>query len=64
MLSSPLFEFTDFKWQVQQKDSLHTIIQDIQAIPENLYYEHQQQGRKYMEEYFYPVTKENLDKFL
>jgi hypothetical protein len=60
----PLFEFTDFKWQVQQKDSLHTIIQDIQAIPENLYYEHQQQGRKYMEEYFYPVTKENLDKFL
>ena len=60
----PLFEFSDFKWQVQQKDSLHTIIQDIQAMPANMYYEHQQQGRKYVEQYFFPVTDDNMSKFL
>ena len=60
----PLFEFTDFKWQVQMKDSLQKIIQKIQALPETQYCKHQQQGRKYMEQYFYPVTKENLKKFL
>jgi hypothetical protein len=59
----PLFEFTDFKWQVQQNDSLQTIIQDIQAMPETLYHKNQQQGRKYIKEYFYPVTKENLENF-
>ena len=60
----PLFEFTDFKWQVQAKDSLQTVIQEIQALPETLYCEQQQQGRKYMKEYFYPVKNENLEKFL
>mgnify|MGYP003747369321 FL=1 len=60
----PLFEFTDFKWQVQRKDSLQKIIQKIQALPETQYCKHQQQGRKYMEQYFYPVTKENLEKFI
>jgi len=60
----PLFEFTDFKWQVQATDSLQTVIQEIQALPETLYCEHQQQGRKYMKEYFYPVNNENLENFL
>ena len=60
----PLFDFSDFKWQVQGNDSLKKIIQDIQAMPDNMYYEHQQQGRKYIKEYFHPVTKENLEKFL
>ena len=60
----PLFEFSDFKWKVQRKDSLHTIIQNIQALPETLYCEHQQQGRKYVEQYFFPVTDGNMSKFL
>jgi len=60
----PLFEFTDFKWQVQRKDSLQKIIQKIQALPETQYCKHQQQGRKYMEQYFFPVTDRNMSKFL
>jgi len=60
----PLFEFTDFKWQVQAKDSLQIVIKEIQALPDTLYCEHQQQGKKYMKEYFYPVTKENLKNYL
>ena len=60
----PLFEFTDFKWQVQRKDPLQKIIEKIQALPETLYCEHQQQGRKYMEQYFFPVTDGNMSKFL
>jgi hypothetical protein len=59
----PLFEFTDFKWQVQQKDPLQNIIQDIQKMPETSYQKHQEQGKKYIKEFFYPVTKQNLEKF-
>jgi len=60
----PLFEFTDFKWQVEQKDPLQTVIEEIQALSEAQYCEHQQKGRAYIEQYFHPVTKNNLEKFL
>ena len=60
----PLFEFSDFKWQVQRKDSLKKIIQEIEALPETKYCEHQQKGRKYLEQYFDLVIDENMSKFL
>jgi hypothetical protein len=62
--SDPLFEFSDFKWEVKRKDSLKIIIQEIKALPESKYCEYQQNGRKYMEKYFYPVTDENMSNFL
>ena len=35
---------------------------DIQAMTETQFCEHQKQGRKYVEQYFYPVTDENFNQ--
>ncbi len=60
----PLFEFKDFKWPVCEGVSLRDAIQEIRDMPEAQYAELQVKGRKYVEDYFYPVTSEYLSLFL
>jgi hypothetical protein len=62
--NDPLFEFTNFKWQVNQRDSLRVTIQEIQDLSDIQYSERQQKGRTYVEQYLNPVTEENLAEFL
>ena len=60
----PLFEFIDFKWQVKLGYSLLIAIQKILNLSDIQYGEGQRLGRMYAEQYFYPVTKDNLAAFL
>jgi hypothetical protein len=60
----PLFEFLDFKWQVKLGYSLQVTIQKILNLSDIQYGEGQRLGRMYAEQYFYPVTKDNLAAFL
>ena len=60
----PLFDFIEFKWQVSKESPLNNALNEIQNLPDTRYVELQKRGRKYVEDYFYPVTKDRLSLFL
>jgi len=60
----PLFEFHDFKWTVSKPEELAGAIDAIYALSDEEYYQRQQKGFEFVKNYFYPVTEENMKKFL
>ncbi|MCU0284923.1 MAG: hypothetical protein MUF15_00865 [Acidobacteria bacterium] len=60
----PLFEFHDFKWTVNNPGELAEAIEAIYALNDEEYYERQQKGFAFVKNYFYPVTEENMRRFL
>ena len=60
----PLFEYHDFKWLVSSKDSLISKIEEIYALDEEEFNAKQAKAKSYISRYFYPITQENLRKFI
>jgi hypothetical protein len=60
----PLFSFTDFRWRAESPQDLVKIIDEINALSENEFYERQKKAVAYTEKYFYPVNEESMDIFL
>jgi hypothetical protein len=60
----PLFAFKDFKWQIRKGAPLQTALRDILEMTDERYADRQQRGRRYIENYFHPVTPDNLTFFL
>ena len=60
----PLFDFIEFKWQVSKESPLNNALNEIQNLPDTCFEKYQKRGRKYVEDYFYPVTKDRLSLFL
>jgi len=60
----PLFRCNFLKWSVAEEDSLKEVIEKIYAM-EDIKFELQAiHARKYLREYFRPVTEDNLHKFI
>ena len=62
--NDPLFRCNTLKWTVTDNDSLAEVVESISALDDDNYSQQTQQAREYISRYFFPVTKENLDKFL
>jgi hypothetical protein len=60
----PLFDFDDFKWTVGEPGELAGIIERIYALRDEEYYRRQRKGFDFVSRYFYPVTDENMKKYL
>lgn len=60
----PLFEFKDFKWHVSKERALQNALNEIQNLSDISFIEYQKRGRLYVEDYFFPVTKDRLSFFL
>ena len=62
--NDPLFPCNMLKWTVTDNDSLADVVESISALDDDNYSLQTQKAREYISRYFFPVTKENLDKFL
>ena len=60
----PLFNFSHFKWTVNNSKKLLDTIHYIETIHEEKFQNLQREAKKYSERYIYPVTEENLSHFL
>jgi hypothetical protein len=60
----PLFDFDDFKWKVEKPGDLNGAIGQVYALSDEEYYRQQRKGFEFVSRYFYPVTEENMEKFL
>lgn len=60
----PLFNFDDFKWQADKPDDLPRIFEEINELPEDVFYEKQNKGIQYTKKYLFPVNDNALEKFL
>ena len=60
----PLFGFDDFKWTAGEPEELAGIIERIYALSDEEYSRRQRKGLDFVNRYFYPVTEENMGKFL
>jgi len=59
----PLFDLGEFKWQVSKEKPLQNALHEIRNLSDTRYAELQKLGRLYVENYFYPVTKDRLSLF-
>jgi len=60
----PLFRCKHLKWIVTEDDSLRRVIESINLVPEEEYLYQVEQAHNYIRSYFYPVTDQNMSKFL
>lgn len=60
----PLFQFHDFKWQASNPDDLVKAIAEIEVLPNDEIIKKQTSGMAFVNEYFLPCTKENIEGFL
>lgn len=60
----PLFECRALKWVVTAADRLINVIQEINGLSDAEYEVRQRVARKYLGDYFHPVTEERLAAFL
>lgn len=60
----PLFDFDDFKWKVEKPEGLTGAIEQVYGLSDEEYYRRQRKGFEFVSHYFYPVTEENMEKFL
>ena len=60
----PLFRCNHLKWIVTENDSLHEVIETIDSLSDEEYEKQADMAKKYIKSYFYPVTDENMSKFL
>lgn len=59
----PMFGWSEFKWSVADPSDLVKTIQQIEAIPEEMFEQLQHKGQKYVSEYLRPVTPSALKSF-
>jgi len=60
----PLFECRSLKWTVTRETSLHETIQAIYNLSDEEFYRQQEEAKRYLGSYFYPVTEDNMQKFI
>ena len=60
----PLFRCNYLKWTVNDNDSLPEVIETINSMIDKEYIQQADQAKAYIKRYFYPVTDENMSKFL
>ncbi|HOW35824.1 MAG TPA: hypothetical protein PL155_05360 [Candidatus Omnitrophota bacterium] len=60
----PLSDCPYLRRTVSSQDSLVVAIDEIYSWDDTAFASQQRQARQYIEEYFYPVTEENLTKFI
>jgi hypothetical protein len=60
----PLFECNHLKWTVKHPDELIPAIDEIYNLDEDEFKHQQKLARKYVENYFLPVTDERMEEFL
>lgn len=60
----PLFECNYLKWCVKHKEDLITTINDIYNMDNSEFKKQQELARKYVENYFLPVTDELMEEFI
>lgn len=60
----PLFRCNFLKWSVTDNDSLPEVIETINSLSDEEYTRQADQAKAYIKRYFYPVTDENMSKFL
>jgi len=59
-----LFRCKALKWSVTDKDSLVSVIKEIESLIDNEYGKQVLLASKYIENYFFPVSDESMEKFL
>lgn len=62
--SDPLFECEHLKWSVRKPGDLLNIIDRIYKLDNMQFKKEQDSARNYVENYFHPVSKTNLKKFI
>ncbi len=60
----PLFECGYLKWTVTERDSLSVKIEEVYALSDDDFDFQLEKAKEYLGQYFYPVTEENLKKFV
>jgi hypothetical protein len=60
----PLFRCNHLKWIVTENDSLIEVIDNIDSLSDEEYERQADMAKKYSKNYFYPVTDENMSRFL
>lgn len=60
----PLFRSNYLKWMVTDNDSLPEVIERIIFLSDEEYSRQANLAKAYMKSYFYPVSDENMSKFL
>lgn len=61
--SDPLFSFKEFKWNSGKAEELAGIIDEITSLKREDFQSRREEGIQYAEEYFYPVSKKNIEAF-
>ncbi len=59
----PLFDFHEFKWNVQRPEDLTDAIKDILALDPSEICQKQIAGQNFVKNYFSPCTKEHIKRF-
>ena len=60
----PLFRCRHLKWTVTKYNSLPDVIEKINSLNNKEFSQQINLAKEYMNNYFYPVTDENLEKFI
>lgn len=60
----PLFECSDLKWVVDEKDNLAEKIKAISLLSNNEFFRQRSKAKIYLRNYFFPVNEESLHKFV
>ncbi|MBM3252536.1 MAG: hypothetical protein FJZ11_07160 [Candidatus Omnitrophica bacterium] len=60
----PLFECNNLKWSVRENEPLKPVIEKITSLDEDDFIRRRNAAKEYLKQYFYPVTEENLNKFI
>ena len=60
----PLFRSNYLKWMVTDNDSFPEVIERIISLSDEEYSRQANLAKAYMKSYFYPVSDENMSKFL
>ena len=62
--TDPMFGWNEFKWSVRDHSELIPTMRKIEAIPQAIFHELQEQGKEYVATYLSPVTPSGLRTFL
>jgi hypothetical protein len=60
----PLFESSAFKWRVDENTRLAAVLEEINSLSEEEYISGWVKAKKYLDNYFFPVTEENMAGFM
>ena len=60
----PLFKCQYLKWQVRESDDISIVLNEIIEMSQDEYIVQKDKAISYVRDYFYPVTDENMSRFL